>query len=319
MRDLIIGVDGGGTKTNLVAVDAATGKTVAASSVDSIHVLNLGFDKALANLKLGVTALGLSPEDRVVAISIGDPAIDDTPEGALLGQPLREAAESFCAPGGICVSKSDVFMALYAFSGGEPAALLAAGTGSMGIALQKPFDPEVENEVITVGGWGDPTGDPGSAYSIAVHGIQEAMLAFDGVASNTILCKACLAFYGVDEPRKLIEVFNSGNLPRSHIAAFARQVDSCANIGDGTAQRILRGAANMLSRYAKVLLQGMENPKIGITGSVLLKNLTVRRIFEEETAKHFPNVQICVPTAPPEYGAAMLAADILKLDRRNWT
>ena len=31
MRDLIIGVDGGGTKTNLVAVDAATGSIVAAS------------------------------------------------------------------------------------------------------------------------------------------------------------------------------------------------------------------------------------------------------------------------------------------------
>ena len=318
MRDLIIGVDGGGTKTNLVAVDAATGMTVAASNVDSIHVLNLGFEKALANLQLGITALGLSPEDRVIAISIGDPAIDDSPDGALLGQPLRKAAESFCAPGGICVSKSDVFMALYAFSGGEPAALLAAGTGSMGIALKKPFDPEGENEVTTVGGWGDPTGDPGSAYSIAVHGIQEAILAFDGVSPYTILCRACLAFYGADTPRKLIEIFNSGTLPRSHIAAFARQVDACSGLGDGTARRILRNEAHMLSRYAKVLLQGMETPRIGITGSVLLKNQTVRRIFEEETAKHFPNVQICVPTAPPEYGAAMLAADILKLDRRNW-
>ena len=318
MRDLIIGIDGGGTKTNLVAVDAATGKTVAASGVDSIHVLNLGFDRALDNLKLGIEALGLSPEDRIIAISIGDPAIDDTPEGALLGQPLRKAAESFCAPGGICVSQSDVFMALYAFSGGEPAALLAAGTGSMGIAMHQPFDPEKENKLITVGGWGDPTGDPGSAYSIAVQGIQEAILAFDGVAPYTLLCRSCLAFYGADEPRKLIEVFNSSDLPRSHIAAFARQVDSCANIGDGTARRILRGAGQMLSRYAKVLLQNMEHPKIGITGSVLLKNQTVRRYFEEETRKHFPNVQICVPTAPPEYGAAMLAADILKLDRRNW-
>ena len=318
MRDLIIGVDGGGTKTNLVAVDAATGMTVAASNVDSIHVLNLGFDTAFSNLKLGIDALGLSPEDRVIAISIGDPAIDDSPDGAILGQPLRKAAESFCAPGGICVSKSDVFMALYAFSGGQPAALLAAGTGSMGIALKNAFDPEGENEVTTVGGWGDPTGDPGSAYSIAVHGIQEAILAFDGVSPYTILCRACLAFYGADTPRKLIEIFNSGDLPRSHIAAFARQVDACSNLGDGTARRILRTEANMLSRYAKVLLQGMESPRIGITGSVLLKNQTVRRIFQEETAKQFPNVQICVPTAPPEYGAAMLAADILKLDRRNW-
>lgn len=37
MRRLIVGIDGGGTKTNLVAVDIKTGSVVSTASSGSIH------------------------------------------------------------------------------------------------------------------------------------------------------------------------------------------------------------------------------------------------------------------------------------------
>lgn len=51
MRDLIIGIDGGGTKTNYMAVDIQTGDIVSTSSSGSIHVFTMGEDTALQNLE----------------------------------------------------------------------------------------------------------------------------------------------------------------------------------------------------------------------------------------------------------------------------
>ena len=49
--DVIIGVDGGGTKTNLVALNAATGVEVARATTGSINVYFGGLEKAAANMQ----------------------------------------------------------------------------------------------------------------------------------------------------------------------------------------------------------------------------------------------------------------------------
>lgn len=51
MRELIIGIDGGGTKTNLVAVDIQTGLIAATSTVGSIHISTQGEAAALRLLR----------------------------------------------------------------------------------------------------------------------------------------------------------------------------------------------------------------------------------------------------------------------------
>ena len=70
MRDLIIGVDGGGTKTNLVAVDAATGSIVAASkgiipALQCLRIIkNSGYDGYISLEFEGM-------EDTLMSIEIG--------------------------------------------------------------------------------------------------------------------------------------------------------------------------------------------------------------------------------------------------------
>ncbi len=315
MRNILIGVDGGGTKTNFVAVDAANGRVITTASAGSIHLGTMGMEVAVNNLKEGIGALQLSRDDLVLALSIGDPAIDDTMP--LAGETLRKAGEQFCPKGGKCFSKSDVFMALYAFSGGAPAALLVAGTGSMGVGMKTSYEHGAENQVFTVGGWGDPTCDPGSGYYIAVNGICAAIYAFDRIGPATKLCERILPFFGEAEPRALIDIFN-GNIPRNQIAAFAKEVDACAKEGDAVSLGILHKAGGMLAQYACQLLEGMERPKIGIYGSVLLCNQTVRKVFEQQVKESYPTVEIKEPNLSPEFGAALFGADALGLDRRNW-
>lgn len=313
MADVIIGVDGGGTKTNLVALDAATGDKIAGASAGSINVYFGGLEQAAENMRKGLAALKLDPTHRILAVGVGDPALDDSclSEGAELRARIRAML-----PGDpSCFSRSDVFMALYAFTGGRAGALLVAGTGSMGVGLPAPYRHGEENPMVTVGGWGNPTTDPGSGNDIGTRGICAALDAFDGVAPDTALCRAALDFYGVAEPRQLVAILNGEDMTRSRIAAFSRQVAACAEAGDPVSIAILESAGQALGRYGCSLLRqtGGDAP-LGAYGSVLVNNGTVCRSFTETVQKEFPRAAVGVSRVLPEYGAARFAANALGID-----
>ena len=313
MRQIVVGIDGGGTKTRLAAVDAADGRRVAAAECGSIHTLFCAEAAAGETLTQGLAALALQADDRLLAVAIGDPALDDTVPGA--GETLRRRAQAWAGEGVPCWSHSDVFMALYALSRGCPAALTVAGTGSMGVALTKPFSPGQTPALQVVGGWGKPTDDPGSGYWIAVEGVRAAMNAFDGVAPPTALCGEATAFFAVHTPRDLIDRFNGGGLDRAKIAAFSRRVAACAAGGDPAAVDVLRRAGQALGDYACALLAKLPGPAplLGVSGSVLLYNAAVRAALDERVGTRYPAAVIRPPAVPPEIGAALYAADRLGL------
>ncbi len=303
MRKIIVGVDGGGTKSRFAALDALSGEVIAGSESGSIHTLSLGIDEAARQLKAGVEALGIEREE-LVCISIGDPSLDDCDPSD--GEPLREAARALCAPGGVCFSKSDVFMALYGLSRGAPAALLVSGTGSMGVAL-------TGSGVVSIGGWGEPVRDPGSGYWIAAEALGAAMNAFDGVGEPTALCGEALSFFGVREPRELIGVFNRPEADRAYVAAFAPRVEVCAENGDAAAGAILGKAGRILGDYGAALLAklGGESPVLGVYGGILLNCRPVREACEKRVRERFPDAAIVEPPVPPQVAAALYAADRL--------
>lgn len=310
MRNWILGVDGGGTKTNVAAYDAETGSLGARGTAGGINVYFDGPERAAENLKAAIESLSLAPEDRILGLGIGDPALDDSVPEA--GRQLREWGAALLPEGALCVSGSDVLMALYAFAGGKPGALVVAGTGSMGVALREPYRHGGQNTLLTVGGWGQPTTDPGSGNDIGTRGICAALDAFDGTGPETALCGAVLAFFGAEQPRELVDIFNGDRMRRSQIAAFSRQVAQCADAGDPVSRAILEAAGQHLGKYARSLLrQAGQALPVGAYGSVLVNNGFVRRVFAEEIQKEFPQARVRVPAQPPEYGAALFAAHAL--------
>ena len=314
MRNIVIGVDGGGTKTNFAAFDIDSGSIVASSTAKSINSYSLSMPAALSNFCEGLKLLKLNNDDHIKAVSIGDPAMDDS-----VGN--KKAAEfrgRICEACGFkedteVLSCSDAFMALYALSGGEPAALVIAGTGSMGLAFKKKYIHGKNNEIITVGGWGEPTTDGGSAYYIAVKAICKAMDAFDGIAPYTALCREVIGYFKAGSPRDLINVFNNTRIEKSKLASFATIVNSSALNGDSVAYNILASAGDILGRYAVSLLKQIEKNdcRVGIYGSVLMKSKAVRESFDRTVYTWFPEADICVPEKPPEYGAIQYALDKL--------
>ena len=291
-----VGVDGGGTKTALTAA-TADGQVVASAVCGPLNYNFIGLDAALENLARGVALLDL-PKDSIVAVGIGDPSIDDESESPAAREFATRAAKLLGVP---VYVRSDAYMTLFALTGGKSAGvLIISGTGSMTIGENDA------GEISVVGGWGRLTGDEGSGYYIGREGVCAALRAADGVAPKTALTGAALKHFGASAPRELISVFYGGEEP--DIAGFSRLVVECAEGGDEVARAILIDAAAHLSRYASALLKKCHADLLGVWGSVLCKNATVRQAFERGVREEIPHVTIREPAVSAELAAALYAA-----------
>ena len=291
-----VGVDGGGTKTALVAC-TAEGREVASALCGPLNYNFIGLDAALANLQEGIAALSL-PKGSIAAVGIGDPSIDDQSESPVAKEFAARAGELLDAP---VYVRSDAYMTLFALTGGKKAGvLIISGTGSMAIC------ENAAGEISVAGGWGRLTGDEGSGYYIGREGICAALRAADGVAPQTALTEAALAHFGANKPRDLIPVFYGESEP--DIARFSRCVAKCAEEGDKVAKDILLDAAAHLVRYASVLIERTHADLLGIWGSVLCKNQAVRQAFENGVREKFPSVEIRMPDMSAQLAAALYAA-----------
>ena len=291
-----VGVDGGGTKTALVAA-TAEGKEISSAVCGPLNYNFIGLDEALDNLAKGIEMLDL-PKGSIAAVGIGDPSIDDESESPMAQEFAARATTLLGVP---VYVRSDAYMTLFALTGGKKTGILIiSGTGSMTIGENEA------GEVSVVGGWGRLTGDEGSGYYIGREGICAALRAADGVAPKTALTDAALKYFGANAPRDLIAVFYGAEEP--DIAGFSRSVAECAEKGDTVANGILLDAAAHLSRYASVLLEKCNANLLGVWGSVLCKNDIVRKNFEKNVREKFPNVEIREPAIRAELAAALYAA-----------
>ena len=297
MKELyFVGVDGGGTKTALVAA-TPDGKEKSHAVCGPLNYNFIGLEKALENLAEGIKLLGL-PKGSIAAIGIGDPSIDDEAESPAAQDFAARAAALLEAP---VYVRSDAYMTLFALTGGKkPGVLIISGTGSMTIGEDET------GKISVVGGWGRLTGDEGSGYYIGREGICAALRAADGVAPETALTEAACKHFEKKKPRDLIAAFYGDEEP--DVAGFSRCVAECAARGDEVANEILLNAAAHLSRYASVLIEKCNADLVGVWGSVLCKNATVRQAFESGVKEKFPYVQISEPAISAELAAALYAA-----------
>ena len=308
MRDIIVGIDGGGTKTKAAAIDN-NGKLIAQSESGSMNYNFLSMSECVANVCEAIRGLNLGADCQIIACAIGDASIDDEVPHNLSEQFISEIRAQAGLNNDVPVLlKSDVFMSLYGLTQGSPGVLIISGTGSMGIGIDK------QGQIVTAGGWGRPGTDKGSGYDIAVAGLSAVFEASDGTMRQTKLTEKALEFYKVDKPRELIGIFNSDDCTRSDIAAFAPLVAQCAKEGDTAARIIISTAAEDLAAYACALIKRINYPacNVGIYGGVFQNNLDIQADFKDLIRRDFPEVIVKFPDIPPEIAAAHYAINSIK-------
>lgn len=237
---LFAAVDGGGTKTAIVIVDAE-GTEVARGTSTTSNAAVVGHEEAAATLRelilstaeaadatlpLQALWLGLSGSDRPEDHRQLRPRLDD------LAADIRMT--------------NDAELALGALPG-EVGVAMVSGTGSVA------FGRNVQGTKARAGGWGHIFGDQGSGYDMA----RQALLAFsaeiDGYGATTSLTSRLMAHWDLTDPFTIINRVYDPKTTKGDIAALSRIVAEEAAQGDAIAERIISTAAKDLARFGRAV------------------------------------------------------------------
>jgi N-acetylglucosamine kinase-like BadF-type ATPase len=302
---LFLGVDGGGTKTHFVLVDR-DGNLVASHEGPTSYHLEIGMDGLRRVLAGGLAALfGQAGIDgsAIAHAFFGLPAYgEDSVAQALLDgmpKPLLGHRRYRCGNDMVCAWAGSL--------GGEDGINIVAGTGSIGYG-------ERRGRSARAGGWGEVFGDEGSAYWIAVQGLNIFTRMSDGRLPRGPLHAAFREYFGLSADLDLCaEVMNAHD--RGSIAAMSQLVTRAAHDGDMLAIRIFDDAARELAAVVEAVRQALEfEPDEGVpwsySGGVFNAGAVILDPLQRHLEGHSHSYRLTAPIVTPSAGAAIYAAKL---------
>lgn len=292
-----LGIDGGGTRTTASVCDE-NGALMCKVTGKTINFYSVGIENARKNLSEIISDIYKNiGEVTFENAFIGCSALDDRAD--------RDTVNSLCD--GVIKSKSivmdsDTYVALFSGETALPRAVVICGTGSMVTGL--------DEKIYTKGGWGHIIGDGGSAYSIAVNGLSEAVNLFDENKLNEPLVKSAQEFFKKDNLREIIDFVYNESTTKDVIADFAKCVSVEAENGDKTSLDIIKGECNKLLRTVCSLINEMNSCEIlYLYGGVFQNNALFKEYFINAFNEKYPSIKAELLTLPPDEGALKLARE----------
>ncbi len=299
---LLIGVDGGGTHSRLVACDEK-GNIIARAECGGINYNAIGMAAARENLAAGVDEiLDAAGADWYDYLAVGMSALDaEASESELL-----QFCGDYFEPSRTYLH-SDAHMTLLGATAGGAGIVLISGTGAMGAAIDEA------GREYAAGGWGYLLNDEGSGFDIGNRTVRAAIRASEG-GEPTLLQDMVKEWFGVDRLRDIIPIIYADGFEPSSLAAAARLADMAAENGDGVALKIIDEAASSMALVANCLMGETGVLPVYTYGGVFEHSGTYNRRFAEHMKKYCPDAKILKPRMKPEFGALISAAALMGLD-----
>ncbi len=300
---IILGIDGGGSRTRALLADAGVG-VLGTGAAGASNYRSVGFAAATeALLEATAEALhsaGLAPETPLAAACFGLAGV---------GRPEDQARfEAWAAARPIAGRQLFVSDAELVLAAGTPqgwGAALVAGTGSF------CWGRAADGRTARVGGWGYLLGDEGSGYDLALRALRLATQTADGRAEAHALLRAVLDHWGLDAPADLIGYVYHSDRTRAEIAGLCAPLLALAEAGDPYAAALLEGAAEELARMLAVVVGtlGLHEPPVALAGGLLGAS---RRLREAFAARAGVALGPLVYVEDPAQGALVLARRLLR-------
>lgn len=252
MVDYLIGVDGGGSGTRAL-VHRVRGEVVGTGQAGPSALqqgIPQAWDNVLSAIRLGFEAAGIAvPPWERCALAAGLSGVSHAPwrEDFLLRNP------GF----GVLEAETDSFTMLMGAHGGQPGAILIAGTGSIAEALR------ADGSRATVGGWGFRVDDEGSGGWLGLQAVRHGLAAFDGRVNASPLARRVWMHCG-DEREALQEWCATAG--QFEFAQLARAVFEC-EASDPAAARLLEQATLALEDLALAIDPRGKLP-LAVSGSI---------------------------------------------------
>ena len=293
----IIGVDGGGTKTEAVAYSLSDKELGKGHS--GFGNLLLDFDQALNNIISAIkqckSRINEQDEQReCLCIYLGLAGIET---GG-----YKEKVENLLKKKFNCKVEAcnDAEIAHAALLKGKDGIMTISGTGSISYGLYN-------GKRDRTGGWGHILGDEGSGYFIALEAFKRMTLEEDLGWVKSKLTQTIMNKLNLNEVNDIKEfVYKSS---KGDIAAYAPLVVELAKGSEVNSVNILKNAGKELAIMTERLYKKLginESINIGVKGSILTKVNIVMEEFKNYLQINLVGVTIIVDDVSPTKGACYL-------------
>jgi len=300
-RTLLLGIDGGGTKTRALITDArfqVLGEGVSGPS----NPLRVGYEKAFLAIDEAISqacdAAGIK-RSQISAAEIGLAGV----RRPVVRQQMSERLEALGLHSFELVTDSDI--ALFGVTGGNAGMVVIAGTGSIccGINSRKRH--------FCAGGWGPLAGDEGSGSWIARRALQAVAQASDGRGDKTELSAAACRYFKVNKSDELSAAIYASTMTHEKIAGFCTEVINTAKAGDSIAVEIVRSAGKELGLQAVAAIKNLnmtgDRFNIAYVGGVFAAGELVLGPMSRAIHSVAPGAQLIKPQVLPTVAAVRMA------------
>jgi glucosamine kinase len=300
MSHLVVGVDGGGTKTHVIVADSRgkelstlTGAASAVRPGEALHsaevigalvrdaVTLAGTEGRIRSLVVGVAGAGIENERRTLLRALEGEGIADEV------QVLPDAA----------IALEDAF-------GDGPGILLISGTGSVA------FGRGPTGTFRRCGGWGPACGDEGSGAWIGHKALSVVTSSHDEREPETRLVGAVLTALELDDVEGLIP-WAAAAAPKD-FAALAVHVMALAGERDLRANSLCTLAAEELVLHVRTLARQLfvderASVPVALAGGMLTRGTFLRRLVEHRLKSAVPGAHLHGEEVVAARGAIKLA------------
>lgn len=297
----ILGVEGGGTKTAWVLVEAVTSGSDAGSE---FRILDQG--------KLPPSNLRLTTPERLREVFAELPKQVDRAGIFVAGCSTEEDRRSLALicrdiwPKAKIVTGSDRDSGLAAALDHGDGIVVNAGSGSSVTGRRS-------DRIERAGGWGHILGDTGGGYFLSIEALRLILREYDlhrGEMQFTAKILQALSLNNLDELVRWAQTAD-----KMEIAMLAPVVFEAAAGGDACVNEIVEEGARVLCEYTEAVASRLHllAPKVALMGGLFYRDSIYTHAFRRRLKKNLPDARVNVAERPPEFGAAWLAAE--KVDR----
>lgn len=296
MKDCLIALDIGGTKTHLVIEDREQNR------IHDIMVSSRNWDAEPASHGANWIAKLLQEHQpagyQVAAIAVGAQGINSA-------QTADELKSELLLQGISAHIYNDAALIVPA-AGFVQGIGIIAGTGAIGVSTN------AEGAPLATGGWGCVIGDEGGAASLVREATRAALRANDEGLADDGLLSALLKGFNVSNAERLTRCVN--DVPTAeNWAPHCIVVFEAAEQGSALAQAVIHEGADYLTQLVEQLLKrGAVGSNIVVAGSVIVHQPRLFSAFEASVKRHFSNMNVHVLHKAPVEGAVFLARGALR-------
>ncbi|QIL45674.1 hypothetical protein G7081_00510 [Vagococcus coleopterorum] len=287
----VIGVDAGGTKTEVTSYNVETEEEQATITVGAGNFIE-DMDGALVRIIEGIKTVKSQhdPSEKCELILIGAAGLNASNEEAIILEKLQaEFADKIVLTG-------DGELAHYAILKGRDGELIIAGTGSVIISKQG-------NKWASYGGWGPLLGDEGSGYRLGLALAKNCLTEYDLNLEPSELSQAVLAHLKCEDIKTLPGIVR--DLTKPEIASITQVLIDHPD-DEPIAQDIVSREAQIFAEEYMTFYEmtyTYEEIFLGLNGGIIVNNETFLQAFIEKIQELGVAIGLAFPDSKISKGA----------------